>query len=104
MTDCIQFGKYKGTKYSELPPSYVAWLLKQDNLKEDIKDALYDMITKKYKEDIIANYIKDNFNPNFYRKSSSSYSYSSSGNYIPSDFDYGGDLFDAMQGCVPNGF
>ena len=98
MTDCIQFGKYKGTKYSELPPSYVAWLLKQDNLKEDIKDALYDMIIKKYKEDIIANYIKDNFNPNFYRKSSSSC------NYIPPDFDYGGDLFDAMQGCVPNGF
>lgn len=102
MTDCIQFGKYKGTEYSELPPSYVAWLLKQDNLKEDIKEALYSMIIKKHKEEIINNYIRDNYNPNFYKRSNSSCSYSSSCNYIPPDFDYGGDLFDAMQGCTPN--
>ncbi|WP_347455664.1 putative quorum-sensing-regulated virulence factor [Acinetobacter thermotolerans] len=36
----MTFGKYKGTALNELPPEYVEWLLKQDNLDPYLEKAL----------------------------------------------------------------
>ncbi|MDA3834561.1 MAG: DUF3820 family protein [Spirochaetales bacterium] len=39
----IPFGKWKGSKLSELPDSYVTWLLKQDTLDSDLRWSLEEM-------------------------------------------------------------
>lgn len=98
----IQFGKYKYMAYTDIPKSYIAWLLKQDNLNKEIKDILFNYIIRNYKEDIINNFINTYYQKHKYLYSNS-YPKQNNKNYN-SDFDYGGDLFDAMQGCVPNGF
>jgi len=36
----ISFGKHKGKALSELPKSYVSWLLKEANIDEDLRDSL----------------------------------------------------------------
>ena len=36
----MTFGKHKGTPLKELPPSYVTWLLKLDNLDPDLRASL----------------------------------------------------------------
>jgi len=36
----IGFGKHKGTKLKDLPPSYIRWLLALDNLDEDLRFSL----------------------------------------------------------------
>ena len=96
----IQFGKYKYYKYTELPSDYVAWLLKQD-LKDDLKRIIEDSILKGHKEELINMYIEKNYVP----RRTCSYSKNSykSSSYYNADLDYGGDLFDAMQGCGLNG-
>ena len=100
----IQFGKYKYEAYSKLPESYVAWLLKQDNLDTKFKNTLYKMIIQKYENEIINNFINTYYDSNFYCRSYNNSPRSSKRSNVPMDFDYGGDLFDAMQGCVPNGY
>jgi len=36
----ITFGKYKGSSIKDLEPSYVAWLLRQDDLDPYLRKAL----------------------------------------------------------------
>lgn len=98
----IQFGKYKYIAYEDIPKSYIAWLLKQENLNKKLKDILFNFIIRNYREEIISNFVNTYYEERKY-SCSNSYSNRNSRSYN-SDFDYGGDLFDAMQGCVPNGF
>ena len=38
------FGKYKGLKLKEVPLSYLKWLLKQDWVKENLKEGIHQRI------------------------------------------------------------
>ena len=42
----IPFGKHKGSNLSDLPPSYVKWLLNQDSLDQDLRWSLEQLNEK----------------------------------------------------------
>lgn len=42
----IGFGKHKGTKLKSLPRDYVRWLLRQENVDADLRDALEATLTQ----------------------------------------------------------
>lgn len=98
----MPFGKFKYYQYKEIPDNYLAWLLKEGNIRSDIREYIVNSIIEKQKERIIDKFISDNYQK--YISRSSRRSYSSSYSSYSSYDDYDDPLFDAMQGCVPNGF
>lgn len=55
----IQFGKYKFKMYELIPKSYLAWCLKQENLKG--KEYIEDYILESQRASIIDEFIKENY-------------------------------------------
>lgn len=56
----ITFGKYQGSYISDLPDSYVAWLLK-NGIKDPLKSKLEEMIWNNNKDKWLSSWVEDNF-------------------------------------------
>lgn len=90
----IQFGKYKYKEYKDIPKNYLAWCLM--NIKTN-KTYIENYIISTYKDDMIQRFVELNATPTRHiRHIQRCYSEQR----IPVDLDYGGELFDAMQGCI----
>ena len=91
----MPFGKYKGRHISEIPESYIAWLLYKNIVKGRIRTQIEDCIKEKYKEVWLSKGLKK-----WVYDSYSVKSYSNNYSYV--DFTINSDLCDAMDGCLPN--
>lgn len=90
----MPFGKYKGKELKDVPNEYVAWLLKDGELSEELKHNLEIMLLVKHRENFINHFIKS-----YYRKRHNYSSYSSAAlNHGPTE------LMDAMSYCLPNSY
>lgn len=91
----MPFGKYKGLHISKLPEDYVAWLLYCNIAKQPLRTKIENCIKEKYK-DVWLNKALQKWIYNSYSVKSYSNNYS----YV--DFTINSDLYDAMDGCLPN--
>ena len=98
----IQFGKYKYYEYKKIPDSYIAWLLKQ-NINGTLRKTLEDTIIEKNREYYIQEFISKNYKEHKPKTKYKQVTIFDALSRINQDLDYGGDLFDAMQGCGING-
>ena len=102
----MPFGKHKGKPVSELPDSYIAWLMKKCELKEPLKtwveEVIWEKVCKDKKEELIKKWVEDN-----YKKRSRGYSYNdpSFSDCIRDEYDCPYDEWDAYGNlCVDFGF
>ena len=92
----MPFGKYKGWHISEVPDSYIAWLLYDNIVEGRLRTQIEDCIKEKYKEVWLSKALK--------KWVYNSYSVRKRSNYSPRvDFTDGNhELYDAWDGCLPN--
>ena len=92
----MPFGKYKGRHISEIPDNYIAWLLYDNIVEGRLRTQIEDYIKEKYKEAWLSKALK--------KWVYNSYSVRPRSHYSP-QVDFNADnheLFDAMDGCLPN--
>ena len=94
----MPFGKYKGQNITELPSSYIAWLLANNipkgRLREDLRSYIWDIEKNSYLEAVVNEWVHNNLEISKTKYSSS---------YTTLDVDYEDNpLWDAMDGCLPN--
>ena len=95
--DIMPFGKYKGKPIADMPSSYIAWLFKNTDLKNPLKEKLENLIWEREKSKFIEDFIDRNLQTRQYSKN---YSYSPKKYYSN---DYVDEWYaDAMDGCMPN--
>lgn len=91
----MPFGKYKGRCIKDIPNNYIAWLLRCDIVKGELRTKIENCIKAKYKDawlnKALKEWIYNNYSPR---------SYSTSCPNV--DFIFASDLYDAMDGCLPN--
>ena len=92
----MPFGKYKGWHISEVPDSYIAWLLYDNIVKGRLRTQIEDCIKEKYKKVWLSKALK--------KWVYNSYSVIQRSHYSPRvDFTVDNyELYDAMDGCLPN--
>ena len=92
----IPFGKYKGRHISEIPDSYIAWLLYDNIVEGRLRIQIEDCIKEKYKEVWLSKALK--------KWVYNSYSVRKRSHYSPQvDFTVDNyELYDTMDGCLPN--
>lgn len=90
----IQFGKYKYRKYSEIPKSYLAWCIDNNTMN---KKEIEDYIVQLNRERVIREFLHLHLQHNYSIRRTNSLSHTE---YLNPDYDYGGDMFDALQGCI----
>lgn len=92
----MPFGKYKGKTVSELPDSYIAWLMKKCELKEPLKtwveEVIWEKVCKDKKEELIKKWVDSNYTE---RPTSSSYNDPSFSDHVMDDYDCPYDAWDA---------
>ena len=92
----MPFGKYKGRHISEIPESYIAWLLYDNIVKGRLRTQIEDYIKKKYKEVWLSKELKKWIYDSYSVRQRSNYS-------TRVDFTVDNyELYDAMDGCLPN--
>ena len=91
----MPFGKYKEWHISKMPESYIAWLLYDNIVKGKLRTQIEDCIKEKYKEVWLSKALKK-----WIYNSYSVKSYPNNYSYV--DFTINSDLYDAMDGCLPN--
>lgn len=92
----VPFGKYKGWHISEVPDSYIAWLLYDNIVEGSLRTQIEDCIKEKYKKVWLGKALK--------KWVYNSYSVRKRSHYSPRvDFTVDNyELYDAMDGCLPN--
>ena len=95
----MPFGKYKGSNLTDLPSKYVAWLLRDGNITDELRHNIEVTLLVKYKEEFIQYFIKENYKSRHYP---SSYRTSTYGSVcpIPNPCDFA----DTMSYCLPNSY
>jgi uncharacterized protein (DUF3820 family) len=92
----MPFGKYKGRHISEIPDKYIAWLLYDNIVEGRLRTQIEDCIKEKYKEAWLSKALKKwVYNCYEVRKR---YNYNPRGDFTVGDYE----LYDAMDGCLPN--
>lgn len=92
----MPFGKYKGWHISEVPDSYIAWLLYDNIVEGSLRTQIEDCIKEKYKKVWLSKALK--------KWVYNSYSvrprchYSTRVDFTVDNYE----LYDAMDGCLPN--
>lgn len=92
----MPFGKYKGRHISEVPDSYIAWLLYDNIVEGSLRTQIEDCIKEKYKEVWLSKALK--------KWVYNSYSVRKRSHCSPRvDFTVDNyELYDTMDGCLPN--
>ena len=91
----MPFGKYKGIAISKIPDNYIAWLLNNNIVKGNLRIQIESCIKEKYKDVWLDKALTKWIYNNYSRHSTSK-------NYPQVDFVIESDLYDAMDGCLPN--
>lgn len=94
----MPFGKYKGQNITELPSSYIAWLLANNipkgRLREDLRSYIWDIEKNSYIEAVVNEWVHNNLEVSKSKKTDFK-------NTVTFD-NFDDYMWDAMDGCLPN--